>query len=180
MGYLDAQNVEFQCVHCRGKTKEGNPRPNLARFLGYKDVQNIFALGHHFKGSKFQMFRDLSTEILKRSRVQMETFKTAKRRGIPVTFSQAQPDILYIRGRLWTVGKEPTSYLSITFVIALTIEYCQAFCRCVIDEKRCITYAIADGCLLNFQFFSSLSNLRENLRKRVFFLVPNQFNLLLI
>ena len=92
--YLDAQNVEFQCVHCTGKTKEGNPHPILARFLGYKDVQNIFALGHRFKGSKFQMFRDLSTEIVKRGRVQIKPFKTAKRRGIPVAFSQAQPDEL--------------------------------------------------------------------------------------
>ena len=72
-------------------------------------MQNIFALGHRLKGSKFQMFRDLSTEIVKRSRVQMETFKTAKRRGIPVAFSQAQPDKLYIRGSLWPVGKEPPS-----------------------------------------------------------------------
>ena len=34
LGYLDAQNVEFQCVHHTGKTKEGNPRPILTRFLG--------------------------------------------------------------------------------------------------------------------------------------------------
>ena len=54
------------------------------------------------------MFRDLPTEIVKRCRVQMETFKTAKRRGIPAAwaFSQAQPDKLYIRGRLWPVGKD--------------------------------------------------------------------------
>ena len=106
LGYVDAQNVEFQRVHRTGKTKEGSPRPILARFLRYKDVQNIFSLGHRLKGSKFQMFRDLPTEIVKRRRVQMETFKTAKRRGIPAAFSQAQPDKLYIRGRLWPVGKE--------------------------------------------------------------------------
>ncbi|CAH3030880.1 unnamed protein product [Porites evermanni] len=106
LGYVDAQSVEFQRVHRTGKTKDGNPRPILARFLRYKDVQNIFSLGHRLKGSKFQMFRDLPTEIVKRRRVQMETFKTAKRRGIPAAFSQAQPDKLYIRGRLWPVGKE--------------------------------------------------------------------------
>ena len=38
MGYLDARNVEFQRVHRTGKTKVGNPRPILARFLRYKDV----------------------------------------------------------------------------------------------------------------------------------------------
>ena len=106
LGYVDAQNVEFQRVQSTGKTKEGSPRPILARFLRYKDVQNIFSLGHRLKGSKFQMFRDLPTEIVKRRKVQMETFKTAKRRGIPAAFSQAQPDKLYIRGRLWPVGKE--------------------------------------------------------------------------
>ena len=58
LGYVDAQNVEFQRVHRTGKTKEGSPRPILARFLRYKDVQNIFSLGHRLKGSKFQMFRD--------------------------------------------------------------------------------------------------------------------------
>ena len=86
LGYVDAQNVEFQRVHRTGKTKDGNPRPMLARFLRYKDVQNIFSLGYRLKGSKFQMLRDLPTEIVKRRRVQMETFKTAKRRGIPAAF----------------------------------------------------------------------------------------------
>ena len=56
LGYVDAQSVEFQRVHRTGKTKDGNPRPILARFLRYKDVQNIFSLGHRLKGSKFQMF----------------------------------------------------------------------------------------------------------------------------
>ena len=57
--------------------------------------------------SVVQLFNSyLPTEIVKRRKVQMETFKTAKRRGIPAAFSQAQPDKLYIRGRLWPVGKE--------------------------------------------------------------------------
>ena len=51
------------------------------------------------------MFRDLLTEIVKRRSVKMQTFNTAKRRGIPAAFSQAKPDKLYIRGRLWPVGK---------------------------------------------------------------------------
>ena len=63
-------------------------------------MQKIFSLGHRLKESRFLMFRDLPTEIVKRRGVQMETFKTAKRRGIPAAFSQAQPDKLYIRGRL--------------------------------------------------------------------------------
>ena len=35
VGYVDAQNVEFQRVHCTGKTKDENPRLMLARFLRY-------------------------------------------------------------------------------------------------------------------------------------------------
>ena len=64
LGYVDAQNVEFQGVDRTGKTKDENPRLMLARFLRYKDVQNIFSLEHRLKGSKFQMFRDLPTEIV--------------------------------------------------------------------------------------------------------------------
>jgi len=106
LGFVDAQSVEFQRVHRTGKGKDGKPRPILARFLRYKDVQKILSLGHRLKETEFQMFRDLPTEIVKRRRAQMETFKTAKRRGIPAAFSQSQPDKLYIRGRLWPVGKE--------------------------------------------------------------------------
>ena len=81
-------------------------------------MQNIFSLGQRLKGSKFQMFRDLPTEIVKRRRVQMETSKTAKRRGIPAAFSEAQPDKLHIRGRLWPFGKELPHNCFITFVVA--------------------------------------------------------------
>ena len=103
LGFVDAQSVEFQRVHRTGKSKDGKPRPILARFLRYKDVQKILSLGHRQKETEFQMFRHLPTAIVKRRRAQM---KTAKRRGIPAAFSQSQPDKLYIRGRLWLVGKE--------------------------------------------------------------------------
>jgi len=42
LGYRDARNVEIQRVHRIGKSKDGNPRPILARFLRYKDCQQIF------------------------------------------------------------------------------------------------------------------------------------------
>ena len=35
VGYVDAQNVEFQRVHRTGKTKDENPPLMLARFLRY-------------------------------------------------------------------------------------------------------------------------------------------------
>ena len=95
LGFVDAQSVEFQRVHRTGKSKDGKPRPILARFLRYKDVQKILSLGHRLKETEFQMFRDLPTEIVKRRRAQMETFKTTKRRGIPAAFSQSQPEDVY-------------------------------------------------------------------------------------
>ena len=37
----------------------------------------------------------------------MDTFRKARENRIPATFSKAQPDKLYIRGKLWPVGKTP-------------------------------------------------------------------------
>ena len=39
LGYREARNVEIQRVHRIGKSRDGNPRPILARFLRYKDCQ---------------------------------------------------------------------------------------------------------------------------------------------
>ena len=55
-GYWDARNVEIQRVHRIGKSKDGNPCPILARFLRYKNCQQILLLGHRLKGTNFQMF----------------------------------------------------------------------------------------------------------------------------
>ena len=105
LGFADAHNVEIQRVHRVGKSKEGKPRPILARFLRYKDVQQIFSLGRRLKDTDFQIFQDLPTEIINRRKRQMETFKEAKKRGIPAYFSKSQPDKLFVRGKLWPVGK---------------------------------------------------------------------------
>ena len=106
LGYLDAGSVEIQRVHHNGKAKDGNPRPILARFLRYKDVQKIVSLGHRLKDTNFEMFRDYSTEIVKRRKEEMKTIKEARRNRIPALLSHSQPDKLFIRGRLWPVAKE--------------------------------------------------------------------------
>lgn len=108
LGYRDARNVEIQRVHRIGKSKDGNPRPILARFLRYKDCQQIFLLGHRLKGTNFQMFRDLPQEIITRRKVQMGAFKDARKNGVAASFSQSQPDKLYIRGKLWPIGQKFT------------------------------------------------------------------------
>lgn len=108
LGYRDARNVEIQRVHRIGKSKDGNPRAILARFLRYKNCQQILSLGHRLKDTNFQMFRDLPQEIITRHKVQMAAFKDARRNGVAVSFSQSQPDKLYIRGKLWPVGQKFT------------------------------------------------------------------------
>ena len=87
--------MNVQRVHRSGKSKNGKPRPILARFLRYKDVQKIFLLGHRLRETDFQMFRDYPAEIVRRRKEQMKTF------------SLSEPDRLFIRGRLpWPVGKK--------------------------------------------------------------------------
>ena len=51
------------------------------------------------------LFVPKNTE-LRRRRAQMDTFKKARRNNIPASFSKAQPDKLFIRGKFWPVGKE--------------------------------------------------------------------------
>ena len=108
LGFRDARSVEIQRVHRIGKSKDGNPRPILAHFLRYKDCQHIFLLGHRLKGTNFQMFRDLPQKIITRRKVQMGAFKDARKNGIATSFSQSQPDKLYIRGKLWPIGQKFT------------------------------------------------------------------------
>ena len=60
-------------------------------------IQQIFSLGHRLKVTDFQIFRDLPTEIINKRKRQMETFKEAKKRGIPTHFSKSQPDKLFVR-----------------------------------------------------------------------------------
>ena len=105
LGFSDTANIEIQRVHRLGKKKEEKPRPILARFLRYKDHEKLYSLGHRLRGTDFKMYQDLPFEIVERRRTQMETFKKAKCSNIPVASSKAQPDKLYIRGKLWPVGK---------------------------------------------------------------------------
>jgi len=104
LGLGDATNVEIQRVHRLGKKKGENPRPKLARFLRYKDCEKLLSLGHHLRGTNYKMYQDLPFEIVKRRRAQMETFKKARRNNNPTAFSKAQPDKLFITGKLWPFG----------------------------------------------------------------------------
>lgn len=71
LGYHDARSVEIQRVHRvkRGRDVSG-PRPIIARFLPYKNVEEIFALGRRLEGTGYEMFRGFPYEIIKRREAQ--------------------------------------------------------------------------------------------------------------
>ena len=105
LGFGDAANVEIQRVHRLGKKRGESPRPILARFLRYKDCAKLLSLGHRLRGTNYKMYQqDLSFEIVERRRAQMETFKKARPNNIRAAFSKAQPDKLFLRGKLWPFG----------------------------------------------------------------------------
>ena len=104
LGFGDAANVEIQRVHRLGKKRGESSRPILARFLRYKDCEKLLSLGHRLRGTNYKMYQDLPFEIVERRRAQMETFKKARRNNIPAAFSKAQPDKVFIRGKLWPFG----------------------------------------------------------------------------
>ena len=105
LGLEDATTVEIQRVHRMGKKKDEKPRPIIAQFLRYKDCERILSRGHRLRGSDFKMYQDLPYEIVARRKKQMDTFKTTRKNNIPASFSKAQPDKLFIRGKLWPSGK---------------------------------------------------------------------------
>ncbi|XP_068716901.1 uncharacterized protein [Montipora capricornis] len=98
LGYKDANTVEIQRVHRLGKKRdEEKPRPIIARFLRYKDCEEILSMGFRLRGSTFRMYQDLPYEIVARRRKQMNTFKEARKNNIPASFSRAHPDKLFIK-----------------------------------------------------------------------------------
>ena len=106
LGYIDAASVEIQQVHRLGKKKEGKSRPILARFLRFKDCQSMLALGPRLRETNYKMYQDLPFQIEERRRAQMDTFKKARRNNILASFSKPQPDKLFVRAKVWPVGKE--------------------------------------------------------------------------
>ena len=89
-------DVKMQRVHRSGKSKNGKPRPILARFLRYKDVQKIFSLGHRLRETDFQMFSDYPAEIVRRRKEQRKTFKEARKNSIPAFRSVYRNLISYL------------------------------------------------------------------------------------
>lgn len=108
LGYEEARDVEIQRVHrLSSKKTDANKgvRPIIARFLRYKDCKRILSLGHRLKDTEYRMYQDLPYGLVERRRKLMDVFKAARKNKIPASFSKSQPDKLYIRGKLWPVGK---------------------------------------------------------------------------
>ena len=105
LGFRNACSLEIQRVHRLNRRNDTDPRPIIARFPRYKDVEEIFALGRRLEGTNFQMFRDRPQEIIKRRKDQMAVLKKARRNGMRASFSRSQADKLYINGDFWPVGK---------------------------------------------------------------------------
>ncbi|KAK3731634.1 hypothetical protein QZH41_007668 [Actinostola sp. cb2023] len=109
LNYSDCDEVEIQRVHrnpARKSMNRATPRPILVRFLRAKDCEDIMSRGRNLKGTNYQMFVDLPSELVKRRKAQMSTFKLAKANRIPAAFSKSEPDKLFIRGKLWPVGQK--------------------------------------------------------------------------
>ena len=62
LGYKDASTVEIQRVHRLGKKKEEKPRQIIARFLRYKNCEEILALGSRLRGSRFKSIKIYPTK----------------------------------------------------------------------------------------------------------------------
>ena len=106
LGYKDANTIEIQRVHHLGKKRdEEKPRPIIARFLQYKNCEEILSMGSRLCGSTFGMYQDLPYEIVARRRKQMNTIREARKNNIPASFSRAEPDKLFKKGKIWPVGK---------------------------------------------------------------------------
>ncbi|CAH3178938.1 unnamed protein product [Porites lobata] len=109
--YLEAysrrENIKFENIPEDEPNKEDTEmalRTFLETELGFGDAANRLSLGHRLRGTNYKMYQDLPFEIVERRRAQMETFKKARRNNIPAAFSKAQPDKLFIRGKLWPFG----------------------------------------------------------------------------
>ncbi|KAL9959771.1 hypothetical protein ACROYT_G033126 [Oculina patagonica] len=57
-------NLEIQRVHCRGRSKDGKPRPILARLLRYQDKTTIMKLGWKLRDTAFNMFEELPQQLV--------------------------------------------------------------------------------------------------------------------
>ena len=102
LGIDDASDIEFQRVHRIGtfNPEAAKPRQIIARFLPYPDRERVLNKATKLKGKVFGISADLPKEIVDRRKRLLPKFFAAKKAGKPAYFSRAEPDKLFIDGRL--------------------------------------------------------------------------------
>jgi len=90
------KKFELQRVHRLAKPASGKTRPIIARFLRYQDCEMVLRASFHLRDPEIKVLEDYPQEIIERRRKQMSKLKEAKRNGMMVSFSKAEPDKLYI------------------------------------------------------------------------------------
>ena len=100
LGFEDPEKkFELQRVHRLGKPASGKTRPIIARFLRYQDREMVLRASFHLQDREIRVLEDYPQEIIEPRRKQMSKLKEAKRNGMKVSFSKAEPDKLYINGK---------------------------------------------------------------------------------
>ena len=99
LGIDDAGDIEFQRVHRIGPFTQqaSKPRQIIARFLRYPNRERVILKGKHFGISA-----DLPKEIVDRRKKLLPKFFAAKKAGKAADFKRAEPDKLFIDGRLFS------------------------------------------------------------------------------
>jgi len=82
-----------------GKPASGKTRSIIARFLHYQDREMVLRALFHLQDPEIKVLEDYPQEIIERQQKQMPKFKEAKRNGMKVSCSKAEPDKLYINGK---------------------------------------------------------------------------------
>lgn len=93
------KKFELQRVHHLGKPASGKTRSIIARFLHYQDREMVLRALFHLQDPEIKVLEDYPQEIIERQQKQMSKFKEAKRNGMKVSCSKAEPDKLYINGK---------------------------------------------------------------------------------
>jgi len=101
------KRIEFQRIHRLGKLRSsGNPRPIIARFLGYQDREEVMQKARaKLKGKDYAVFEDIPKEPYELRKRQQNKLKRASQDGLKAFFSNKFPDRLYINGEFVPLGE---------------------------------------------------------------------------
>ena len=103
LGIDDASDIEFQRVHKIGPFNQqaSKPRQIIARFLCYPDRERVMSNARILKGKHFGISADLPKDIVDRRTKLLPKCFAAKKAGKAAYFMKAEPDTLFIDGRLF-------------------------------------------------------------------------------